>query len=713
MATQTVCLHIKGMTCQACANRIEKVLRKKDFVCGATVSYAGEQAQIRFDDTRTDIAGLQEIIRQTGFQAILPDEAAATGEHAPRPWRLYALLLLALPFVPGMLAMPFGIHGAMPPLWLQVLCAATAQFALATPFYRRAWAALRHGSANMDVLVSIGTLATFALSSFNLWAGRADQVYFEAGVMILAAVSLGKYWEARTKRQSLNGLALLLELTPAYGEVWRKHQWQPCPIAQIQAGDVLRTTNGGRIAADGIVLEGEAWADESHLTGESQAQHKRAGSTVIAGSLISGSLSYRAERLGRDSLLGDMMTALAEAQNSKAPIARLADRIAARFVPAVLLIALAAFVGNLLLGHAISEALLRAAAVLVVACPCALGLATPAAVMAGMGVAARHGIRFKNAAALEHSGSIDTVALDKTGTLTTGKPGITAIHCFAGWNESALLRAAAAVEQHTQQPFAAAIVRAAQAQQLALPHASQLHHETGAGIRAEVAGIGTVCVGKPEFCGFSLPDTLPADIWQYAGIAAVSVNGQPAGIFALADAPKADSAAAIQQLQQHGIALYMLSGDRHATALHIARQLSIAHAQGGLSPRDKAQAVQQLGAHGKRVAMVGDGINDAPALAAAHIGIAVHNSTAAAAHTADIQILQPSVRHIADALLIARATLRHIRQNLLFAFGYNLIGIPLAACGLLNPMLAGIFMALSSLSVLANALRLKRYRPRR
>ena len=585
--------------------------------------------------------------------------------------------------------------------------------------------------------------------------------------MVIGFVSLGKYLEQRSKKTSLNSLGLLLQLTPRQVSRQRDGVWQTVPLDQVQIGDLLRANHGERIAADGIVESGSGWTDESHLTGESRPEAKAPGSRVLAGALVSdGSLLYRAEQLGSQTLLGDMMAALAEAQGSKAPIARIADRAAAIFVPAVVAIAVATFALTWALQGNATTALMHAVAVLVIACPCALGLATPAAIMVGMGKAVRHGIWYKDAAAMEEAARVDTVVLDKTGTLTEGRPQIAAVwlaeeehplpeatnvrngelqahaatlspppaggtgtaraECEIGQGEGGqtaglpenndaaqknheLYRLAAAVEQNATHPLARAIVAAATARGIAIPETANAKTDSGAGIRADVAGVGTVSVGKPDYCGLTLPENL-GDVWAVASIVAVAVNGHPLGAFALADALKADSQAAVARLQAHGIAVCIMSGDNTGTVAWIARQLGIDDARGDMSPRDKAAAIDALKAAGKTVAMVGDGINDAPALAAANVSFAMKDGADIAAHTASATLMQHSVNQLVDALLISRATLQNIRQNLFFAFIYNILGIPLAALGYLNPIIAGAAMALSSISVLGNALRLKRAR---
>lgn len=720
MSTQHINLQISGMTCQACASRIEKVLNKKDFVANASVNFAGETAQVEYDDAQTTPEELMQIIQKTGYQAAikttaLPEMQPENANLWRNHWRTWLLLAIAAPFMLGMTGMLFGSHALILPAWLQIALASIVQLWLAVPFYKSAIASVRGGLANMDVLVSIGTLAIYLYSIGMMLAGHpVHHVYFEAGVMVIAFVSLGKFLEERTKRGSLNSLGLMMQLTPRQVTVLRGNQWQPEKLENVQIGDTLRAVQGERIAADGVVLSGEAWADESHLTGESQPVYKTAGSKVLAGSILSGSVDYRAEQLGSNTLLGDMMNALSDAQGSKAPIARLADKVAAVFVPTVLSIAALTFIATWLFTGSATKALVHAVAVLVVACPCALGLATPAGIMAGMGVAVRHGVWFKNAAAMEQAGHIDTVVLDKTGTLTQGKPDIAAIWTAPNISEDTLFQAAAAVEQHAAHPLAKAIVSHAAERGIAIPTATQPETEAGAGLQAQVDGIGLVKVGKPDFAHFRLPETITDDIWQIASLVAVSINGEAAGAFALADPLKPDSAEAIARLHAHGISVYILSGDNAATVSHIANALGIdaAHAHGNQSPRSKADFIAQLKAQGRSVAMVGDGINDAPALALADVGFAVRGSTDIAEHSADAVLVRQSVNQLADGIFIARETLKNIKQNLFFAFIYNILGIPLAAFGLLTPVIAGAMMAMSSVSVLGNALRLKKFQAR-
>lgn len=719
---QKVRFQIEGMTCQACASRIEKVLNKKDFVESAGVNFASEEAQVTFDDSKTSVADIAKIIEKTGYGAKEKTEDALPQpeETAHVSWRLWLLLAINIPFLIGMVGMMLkGLNWTrhdwmIPPIW-QFALASIVQLWLAVPFYKSAWASIKGGLANMDVLVTIGTVSIYLYSVYMLFfsphaAHGMAHVYFEVGVMVIGFVSLGKFLEHRTKKSSLNSLGLLLKLTPTQVNVQRNGEWKQLPIDQVQIGDLIRANHGERIAADGIIESGSGWADESHLTGESNPEEKKAGGKVLAGALMTeGSVVYRATQLGSQTLLGDMMNALSEAQGSKAPIARVADKAAAVFVPTVVGIALLTFIATWLIKGDWTLALMHAVAVLVIACPCALGLATPAAIMVGMGKAVKHGIWFKDAAAMEEAAHVDAVVLDKTGTLTEGRPQVAAVYCVpdSGFDEDALYRIAAAVEQNAAHPLARAIVSATQARGLEIPAAQNAQTVVGAGITAKVEGAGLVKAGKAEFAELTLPE-FSDGIWDIASIVAVSVDNKPIGAFALADALKADTAEAVGRLKKHNIDVYIMSGDNQGTVEYVAKQLGIVHAFGNMSPRDKAAEVQKLKAAGKTVAMVGDGINDAPALAAANVSFAMKGGADVAEHTASATLMQHSVNQLADALLVSQATLKNIKQNLFFAFFYNILGIPLAAFGFLNPVIAGAAMAASSVSVLGNALRLKR-----
>ncbi|KKZ20797.1 metal ABC transporter ATPase, partial [Haemophilus influenzae 2019] len=703
-------------TCQSCANRIEKVLNKKPFVQQAGVNFAAEEAQVVFDATQASEAQIIEIIHKTGFSAhIKQANELPIEENTSIPWRLIVLWIINIPFLIGMLGMIGGSHNLMlPPIW-QFALASIVQLWLAIPFYRGAIGSIRGGLANMDVLVSTGTLTIYLYSAFMLFyhANHAmGHVYFEASVMVIGFVSLGKFLEDRTKKHSLNSLSMLLQLTPKKVTVLRNEKWIEIALDQVNIGEIIRANQGERIAADGVIESGNGWCDESHLTGESRPEEKQKGGKVLAGAMVTeGSIIYRANQLGSQTLLGDMMNALSDAQGSKAPIARFADKVTSVFVPVVLVISLVTFALTYILTNDSVSSLIHAVSVLVIACPCALGLATPAAIMVGLGKAVNAGVWFKDAAAMEETAHVDTVVLDKTGTLTKGELEISALWQpqSAVYSEDDLYRFAAAVERQANHPIAKAIVQAAEQKMLEIPTALFSKMEVGQGIQAELEQVGTIKVGKPDYCGLILPKNLE-DIWQIASIVAVSINDEPIGAFALTDTLKNDSLHAIQRLQQQNIDVVIMSGDQQSVVDYIAKQLGIKKAFGGLSPRDKAEQIQKLKAQGHIVAMVGDGINDAPALAAANVSFAMKSGSDIAEQTASATLMQHSVNQLVDALFIAIATLKNIKQNLFFALIYNILGIPLAAFGFLSPIIAGAAMALSSISVLMNALRLKKVR---
>ena len=727
-------LAIDGMTCQACASRIEKVLNKKPSVYEVSVNFAGETANVDYDPTQTTPEQVTEWVNKTGFVANLQaadslfaqtDEDTAT-EY---PWRLIGLWVCLLPFLVGMAGMLIGQGMAwMPPVWIQFILATIVQFGLALPFYKRAWASIKGGLANMDVLVVIGTVTIWAYSTY-LWlthgdgtlnsllqsghgSGHGPAVYFEAGVMVIAFVRTGKYLEERTKKHSLNSIDLLLSLTPDEVEQQQPNgDFHNVALQDVQVGDILRAKQGSRVATDGTVIDGSGWCVESHLTGESVPLKKEVGDGLLAGALVeNGSLLYRVSAKGSDTKLGDMVQALSDAQGSKANLARLADRVTAIFVPVVVTIALITFGLTWWLTGMIDTALMHAVSVLVIACPCALGLATPAAIMAGMGVAARHGVWFKDAQSLEAAGNIDTVVLDKTGTLTIGKPAIVDnVMVDKSLAVDDVLQIAASVEAHASHPLATALINAATERNLPLMNVTDISVIKGAGIQANIEGLGLIKVGSAEFANLTLPKLMPK-VWQIASTVAISINDEPLGAFALADDLKDDTPQAIRALQDAGINVILMSGDKQSVVDHVAGQLGIEQAYGKMSPRDKASQIALLQTAGHKVAMAGDGVNDAPAMATADASFAMFEGTDVAQHSASARLMGESLMHIDAAQKIANATVRNIKQNLFFAFIYNCLGIPLAAFGFLNPMIAAAAMALSSISVLMNALRLTRFK---
>ena len=734
-------LDIGGMTCQACASRIEKVLSKKPAIAQADVNFANETAQIRFDPSQTSVDEILQWVKKTGFEAEVQQADALMHEQAVEqeiPWSLILTWVCLLPFLVGMAGMMVGNHSLMPPVWLQFVLATIVQFGLAIPFYKSAWASIVGRLANMDVLVVLGTLTIWAYSTY-IWLGSGilsgvdhsgmshtvhalPPVYFEAGVMVIAFVRLGKYLEHRTKKHSLNSIQLLVKLIPEAVLVKTPQgEWQSQALSSVKIGEVLLAKAGSRIATDGIVTLGEGWCDESHLTGESVPLSKRIGSTVLAGAMVdNGSFEYRVTATGQQTQLGDMIQALNDAQGSKAKIARLADKVAGIFVPVVVAISIITFVLNYWFLGNVNDALMRAVAVLVIACPCALGLATPAAIMAGMGLAARHGVWFKDAQALEAAGTVDTMVLDKTGTLTHGKPDLVAHYVVDdSLSFTDILILVASVERHANHPLATTLINFAesyleqQGAKLTLLAATNVQTVAGQGVEAYIEGFGKVKVGRLAFTNVVLPDSITKAVdspWHIASQVGISINEIPLAAFALADDLMSDTEQVLQRLRGYHIEPMIMSGDKQSVVDYVAHQLQVNQALGELSPRDKAEQVNALQAAGKKVVMVGDGVNDAPAMATATASFAVNNATDIAKHSASARLLGDSLSHAVSAVAISQATLRNIKQNLFFAFIYNCLGIPLAALGLLSPMIAAAAMALSSISVLMNALRLTRFK---
>ncbi|MBE9608688.1 heavy metal translocating P-type ATPase [Chitinilyticum piscinae] len=712
----TLELDIQGMTCAACASRIEAALSRLPGA-SANVNLASNTATLSIPAGTLSTADVIRVIEKTGYTAKAIENAGLTG-HTPtnnRELPLFALALgCTLPFMLEMAAM-FAGHGHLLTREWQLVLASVVQFIAGWRFYRGAWHALRSGGANMDVLVALGTSVAWGLSAAITLAGRHDMpMYFEASATIITLVLLGKLLEARAKRRTADAMGELLALQPRTARTERDGQLVELPISQLRHGDVVIVRHGEQVAVDGTVLDGSAAIDEALLTGEPLPVSKTAGNRVFAGTRnIEGMLRIRAEGIAGQTQLAEMLQLVRSAQNSKAPIQALADRIAAIFVPAVLGIALLTFLLTGLITRDWLTATLHAVAVLVIACPCALGLATPTAVMVGMGIGARHGLLFRNATALEHAARLTTLVMDKTGTLTTGKPAVEAIQPLTTASADSLLQLAASAEAGSEHPLAHALLGEAQARGLPLLPTEALQATPGQGILARVAG-QELRIGKPEWLG-SWPQA--ASDWTAAAasrgctVIGMQCNGELAALFALRDTPRASSKAAVAELDSRHIHVVMLTGDLPATALAIAGELGIAEVRAGVLPAGKAAVVQELQRAGRIVGMVGDGVNDAPALASADVSFAMRSGADAALETADVTLMHSDPAHLPQALALSRATLRKIRQNLFFAFFYNVLGIPLAALGYLSPVLAGAAMALSSVSVVSNALLLRRWRP--
>ena len=745
-STLSLDIGIGGMTCASCVARVERALKKVPGVSEATVNLATESARVRVvsgapasADAATQMqARLRRAVRDAGYEPRAADalmdapEPSRWAGFAPIAWGL----ALSAPLVLPMLGDLSGFHWMLPALW-QFLLATPVQFVLGARFYRAGWHALKNFSGNMDLLVAIGTSAGWALSVW-LWLtaepGAMVHLYFEGSALVVTLVLLGKWLEAGAKRQTTSAIRALHALRPEIAHLMGLDGEVDVPVDEVLVGDRLVVKPGERFAADGVLQEGQTQVDESMLTGEALPVPKERGSLLTAGSINGdGRVLMQVRAVGADTTLSHIIRLVEDAQAAKAPIQRLVDQVSAVFVPVVLGIALLTLLGWWLSGHSFEMSLINAVAVLVIACPCALGLATPAAIMAGTGVAAKYGILIKDAQALERSHQIDTVVFDKTGTLTVGRPKLLELACVAGQQRPDLLQQAASLQSGSEHALAQAVLAAARAEGLPLLAVTGISAVPGRGLQGQVSGqhllLGSLL--WMEELQLDLGElAAQAASWQAQG-ATVSAMAErvvdEAGgeglvlraLMAFGDAPKPAAAAAIAGLRARGLRLLMLSGDNRGAAEAMARQLGLRPEQGEVIaerlPADKVAEVLRLKKAGHRVLMVGDGVNDAPALAAADVGMAMANpqggGTDVAMHAAGITLMRGDPLLVAAALDISARTVRKIRQNLFWAFAYNAAGIPLAALGFLNPVFAGAAMAMSSVSVMGNALLLKRWRP--
>ena len=715
---QEVEFSIQGMTCAACSTRLEKVLNRRPGV-RATVNLATERAHLRYAPGLDAVPDLISAIERAGFQASEVGEAAHAAEKARREAeyrrelrRFWFAAALSLPLLAQMPAM-FGLLGDgathdLIPRWLQMVLATPVQFWIGWRFYRGAWASLAGGSANMDVLVALGTSIAWSFSAVVTLAGLAHlHVYFEASASIITLVLLGKLLEARAKARTGAAIEALLRLQPANAWIEQEGRFVEVPVSRLEPGSDFVVRPGDAVPVDGEVVEGDSGVDESMLTGESLPVVKRAGDAVFAATINgSGLLRCRATGVGSRTMLAAIVRMVEQAQGSKAPVQRLADRVSAVFVPAVVAIAALTFAGWWLAGAELQQALIHAVAVLVIACPCALGLATPTAIMVGTGQGARHGVLVRNAEALELAERLRVLAVDKTGTLTEGHPAVVDVHARSGFDRDGLLALAAAVEQGSSHPLADAVKRAAGEQ---VPRAGEIRVTAGQGVEGRVGG-RMVRVGAPAFAGWNDDDLAARLAHQGRSLAAVAVDGEPAGLIGVADRVREGTPAALSRLHELGVRVVMLTGDNPRTAHAVAESCGIDAVRAGVLPNGKAEVVRALAGEGL-VGMAGDGINDAPALAAADVSFAIGTGTDVAVAAADVTLVRNDLGGVADAVELSRATLGKIRQNLFFAFIYNVLGIPLAAAGMLNPVIAAAAMAMSSVSVVSNSLLLKRWRP--
>jgi len=713
---------VGGMTCASCSGRVEKALRKVPGVVAAEVNLATEMAEVHGSPNAVDAATLIAAIEKAGYTAreVLQDHPENSNSRIEPFWPVALAIALALPLVAPMLASPFG-QDWMLPGWWQFALATPVQFWLGARFYRAGWKALRAGAGNMDLLVALGTSAAYGLSVYQLLTHGSHgmaHLYFEASAVVIALVLLGKWLEGRAKRQTTEAIRALQALRPETARVRRDGQDTELPIAQVRREDVVVVRPGERVPVDGVVVEGASEVDESLITGESLPVAKHTGDRVTGGAVnAEGLLLVRTTAIGAETTLARIVRLVESAQARKAPIQRLVDKVSEVFVPVVLVIALVTLLAWGLMAGDWEAAILNAVAVLVIACPCALGLATPTAIMAGTGVAARHGILIKDAQALEVAHKVRVVVFDKTGTLTEGKPELVAAEAAHG-ERASLLANAAAIQAGSEHPLARAVLQVASSEGITFAAATQVRALAGRGVAAMV-GTRDLRLGSSR-----LMQELNVDMGALADRATAlqaqgrtvswlaDVTAQPVliGLLAFGDTVKRSAATAISTLRQHGVRTVLLTGDNPGSAALVGTQLGLDEVQAEVLPQDKAARIEGLKAGGHTVAMVGDGINDAPALAAADVGIAMSTGTDVAMHAAGVTLMRGDPALVWDAIDISQRTYAKIRQNLFWAFAYNVVGIPLAAFGLLNPMVAGAAMALSSVSVVTNALMLRRWR---
>lgn len=735
-AKDAVGFQLEGMTCAACANRIEKGLNKLPGVTNATVNFAMETARVEYSPGEVSITDMQNKVKQLGYKAITKQEQGSAADHRKKEVqnqkrKLFISAVLSLPLLWSMVAhFSFTSWIYLPEILMnplfQLLLATPVQFYVGKQFYVGAYKALRNGSANMDVLVSLGTSAAYLYSLYLTidWflAGgsvhHGPSLYYETSAILITLVIMGKLFESLAKGRTSEAIKSLMGLQAKTALVVRDGQELSIPVDEVITGDIVLVRPGDKVPVDGEVLEGNSSVDESMLTGESIPVEKTAGDAVIGATMNkNGMLKVKATKVGKETALAQIIKVVEEAQGSKAPIQRVADIISGIFVPIVVGIAVAAFLiwyffvtpGN------VAEALEKAIAILVIACPCALGLATPTSIMAGSGRAAELGILFKGGEHLEQTHKIDTIILDKTGTVTKGKPELTDV--VAEGEESDLLKLVGSAEKNSEHPLAEAIVAGIKERGISLLDTESFEAIPGFGIKAVVEGkellIGTRrLMEKFEVNARHAYDAMSRLEENGKTSMLIAVDGKYAGMVAVADTIKETSKAAVERLKAMGIQVIMITGDNERTAKAIAAQVGINHVLAEVLPEGKAEEVKKLQAQGKKVAMVGDGINDAPALATADIGMAIGTGTDVAMEAADVTLMRGDLSSIPDAIYMSRKTMSNIKQNLFWALGYNTLGIPIAAIGLLAPWVAGAAMALSSVSVVLNALRLQRVKIR-
>ncbi|HMX56495.1 MAG TPA: heavy metal translocating P-type ATPase [Leptospiraceae bacterium] len=716
-------IQITGMTCATCALRIEKGLSKMPGVENATVNFATGSAHVTYADHQVATDAMLARIHDLGYEGVIPNEESEITQIKQKEVRklrrrLILSAVLSAPLLWTMGSHIPGLHIFVPQIlmnpWVQLLLASPVQFIIGFAFYRGAFRALSNATANMDVLVALGTSAAFFYSLFLALSGHSHQgLYFETSAVLITLIVFGKFLESVATGRTSGAIEKLMKLQPDRASVVRDGTEIQISLDQVVKGDRINIRPGERIPVDGRVIDGDSHVDESMFTGESVPVHKRKGDSLLAGTMnTNGALQMEADKVGRDTALAAVVRAVEEAQGSRAPIQRVADQISSVFVPVVVLVALAAGVLSYLIfvPGEFASALERAIAVLVIACPCALGLATPASIMAGTGRAAEAGVLFRGGEHLEAAGALDLIILDKTGTVTMGQPALTEV--TGEIPESEILRIAASAETSSEHPIAQAIVRAASERSIVTSPVSGFKATPGQGIAAELEG-KEILLGTEAWLAqsnISPGDGTASAILESQGktVVYLAVDGRYAGLLAISDQLKPSSAAAIQRLHELGLETYMVTGDNERAARWIASQCGIDRVAARVLPEGKARIVSEMKQAGRKVGMVGDGINDAPALATADTGFAIGTGTDVAMEAADVSLMSGDLGGVADAIEASRRTMRNIRQNLFWALAYNSLGIPIAAAGLLAPWVAGAAMAMSSVSVVTNALRLQR-----